>query len=114
MSNTIKVHAGKTPQRVHYIVEWANKRDLKQVDIVREIGADKGLVSRWFSGTVPKTEYLEQLRDLFHSDEVSSLFRHPDDDWIAKMFRDKTDELKEKAVKMLEIWFSEHKTGTDG
>lgn len=114
MNNTIKIHAGKTPTRVHFIAEWAEKRGLKQVDIVNEIGADKGLVSRWFKGTVPKPEYLEKLRELFHADDISSLFRHPDDDWIARMFNGKTEEQREKAIQMLRLLFNDQKTGTDG
>lgn len=114
MSNTTRIHADKTPNRVHYIVEWAEKRGLKQVDIVREIGADKGLVSRWFKGTVPKPEYLEQLRQLFQAEDISSIFRHPDDDWIARMFRDKTEKQKEDAIQMLKMWFNNQKTGTNG
>jgi transcriptional regulator with XRE-family HTH domain len=109
-----KIHEGKTPQRIHFIAEWAEKRGLKQSDVAREIGADKGLVSRWFSGTVPKAEYLEQLRALFHAEEVSSLFRHPDDDWIARLFRDKSDEQRERAIDMLRLLFQDSKTGTDG
>lgn len=114
MSNPVKIHAGKTPTRVHFIVEWAEKRGLKQIDIVNEIGADKGLVSRWFKGTVPKPEYLEKLAALFHVDDISSLFRHPDDDWVTQMFKDKTEDQKEKAIQMLRLFFNEQKTGTDG
>src|SRR5690606_6777345 len=109
------IHQDKTPQRVHFIAEWAAKRGLKQRDIVREIGADKGLVSRWFKGTVPKQEYLEQLRGLFGLDDIHALFRHPDDDWIARFFRDKTEEQREKAIQMLKLMFPDDKrTGTDG
>lgn len=112
MTEPTQIHAGKTPKRVHYIAEWAEKRGLKQADIAKEIGADKGLVSRWLSGTIPKAGYLKQLRDLFHAEEVSSLFRHPDDDWIAKMFRDKSDQQKDQAMEMLNLLFRESSTGT--
>lgn len=114
MSNTVRIHTDKTPQRVHFIVEWAEKRGMKQVDIVREVGADKGLVSRWFKGTVPKENYLSQLKDLFQAEEVASLFRHPDDDWLAKFFRDKTEEQREQAIDMLKILFKDQRTGTGG
>lgn len=115
MSNTTRIHTDKTPRRIHFIPEWADKRGLKQIDIVQAIGADKGLVSRWFSGTVPKAEYLDQLAELLHADDVSSLFRHPDDDWLAKMFRDRTDAERERAIEMLRLMFPDAgKTGTDG
>lgn len=113
MSNTVHIHSDKEPIRNHFIVEWAEKRGLRQADIVREIGADKGLVSRWFKGVNPKQEYLERLAALFDTD-ISGLYRHPDDDWLAKFFRDKTEEQKEKAIQMLRIMFSEQKTGTNG
>lgn len=114
MSNTVKIHQDKTPHRVHFIVEWADRRNLKQIDIVKELGVDKGLVSRWFAGTVPKQNYLEQLAELFHLDGIHSLFRHPDDDWLASFFKDKTEDQKEKAIQMLKLWFSDDKTGTGG
>ena len=115
MSNVSTIHGNKTPKRIHFIPEWAEKRGMKQVDIVRALGVDKGLVSRWFDGTVPKPEYLEQLRELFDAEEVGSLFRHPDDDWLAKLFRDKTEEQKELAIDMLKVLFKDAtKTGTGG
>ncbi|MDW9780938.1 XRE family transcriptional regulator [Sinorhizobium meliloti] len=114
MSNIEQIHADKTPVRIHYIPEWAERRNLSQADVVREIGADKSLVSRWFAGTLPKDEYLEKLAGLFGTD-VHGLFRHPDDDWLTRFFRDKTEEQKERAIEMLRLFFREHdKTGTDG
>lgn len=113
MNNPTMIHGGKTPIRIHFIVEWAEKRNLKQADIVREIGADKGLVSRWFDGTVPKAEYLEKLADLFGTD-IHGVFRHPDDDWLARFFKGRSDEEREKAIQMLRLMFQNQKTGTDG
>lgn len=113
MNNPNAIHADKTPVRIHFIVEWAERRNLKQADIVREIGADKGLVSRWFDGTVPKGEYLEKLAELFGTD-VHGLFRHPDDDWLAKLFRDKSEAERERAINMLKLFFQNDRTGTNG
>lgn len=114
MNNVTRIHSDKAPTRIHFIVEWAEKRGLIQADIVREIGADKGLVSRWFDGKVPKADYLAKLAALFETD-VNGLFRHPDDDWLAKFFKDKSDEQKERAIEMLRLWFKENeKTGTHG
>lgn len=113
MSNVDKIHSRKTPHRIHFIPEWAEKRNLRQADIVRELNAEKGLVSKWFRGTLPKVEYLEKLADLMATD-VPGLFRHPDDDWLSQFFRDKTEEQKEQAIDMLKIFFKHTKTGTDG
>lgn len=113
MSNISPIHQDKAPHRLHFIPEWAEKRNLSQADIVRELDADKGLVSRWFAGTLPKQEYLERLAALFRTD-VNGLFHHPDDDWLAKFFRDKTEEQKERAIDMLKLLFKDQNTGTDG
>lgn len=114
MTDPTHNHTGKTPHRVHFIAEWAEKRGLKQADIAMQIGADKGLVSRWFSGTIPKAGYLVRLVELFHAEEVSSLFRHPNDDWISKMFRDKSDQQRDQAIAILSLLFADTPTGTDG
>lgn len=99
-------HYSSDIPRRHYIAEWSEKRGVKQADIVREIGADKGSVSRWFvAGIIPTEKYLKPLADFLQVDEVVDLFRHPDDDWLAKMFRDKTEEQKEAAIQMLKIFF---------
>ncbi|NTJ63797.1 helix-turn-helix transcriptional regulator [Agrobacterium rhizogenes] len=108
MNNVTKIHSGKTPSRIHFIPEWAEKRQLTQADIVREIGVDKGLVSRWFKGTLPKPDYLERLAALFSTD-VPGLFRHPDEDWLTKFFIDKSEEQKEKAIEMLKLLFNDSK-----
>jgi transcriptional regulator with XRE-family HTH domain len=104
MNNVTTIHGSKEARRIHFIVEWAEKRQLSQADIVREIGADKSLVSRWFSGTTPGKEWRPRLEALFNTDE-GGLFRHPDDDWLSKFFRDKSDEDKRKAVELLEMFF---------
>lgn len=93
-----------TDNHRHYILEWAERRGLKQTDIVRELGADKAVVSRWFSGVIPSDKWLEPLSSLLQT-EISGLFRHPDDDWISKMFRDRTEEQKESAAQMLRAFF---------
>lgn len=106
MSNLSTIHGGKTPTRIHFIVEWAEHYGMKQSDIVRELGVDKGLVSRWFSGTLPKHEYLERLAALFHMDgDINRLFRHPDDDWLLRLFQDKSEAEKAKARELLELYF---------
>lgn len=112
MSNTVRIHAGKTPVRRHFIREWAAHRHLRQRDIVRELGVDKGLVSRWFGGTLPSEQYLEGLADLFQT-TTDSLFRDPGDDWLAKFFRERSDDEKERARRILEEAFPS-RTGTRG
>lgn len=59
-----RIHKGKQPRRPHFIQEWAEKRGLSNTDLAREIGADKSVISRWYSGTSPSVEYQEKLAAL--------------------------------------------------
>lgn len=99
-------HHDDDSRRIHYIPEWAERRNLQQSDIVREIGADKGLVSRWFKGVLPSKDYLDKLANLFAIDR-GGLFRHPDDDWLYKYFRDKTEQQKERAIRILKAFLDD-------
>lgn len=105
----IRIHKDKNPPRRHYIPEWAEHRQLKRADIARGVGADKSLVTRWFKGTVPGDEYLEALAALFGTDR-EGLFRHPDEDWIAKFFRNRSEADRRRARDALDLMFP--KTGT--
>ncbi|MGB3387467.1 MAG: helix-turn-helix transcriptional regulator [Pseudaminobacter sp.] len=107
-----RIHKGKQPRRPHFIQEWAEKRGLSNTDLAREIGADKSVISRWYSGTSPSVEYQEKLAALFGCDR-ESLFRHPDDDWLVRFFRDRSIEELQRMKQMLEAAFP-RKTGTDG
>ncbi|MFC3074953.1 helix-turn-helix domain-containing protein [Shinella pollutisoli] len=99
----------RTDRRRHFIPEWAAKRGVKQADIVRATGADKGAVHRWFAeDVIPTEKYLKPLADFLDVEEVVDLFRDPDDDWMAKMFRDKTEQQKEAAITMLRLFFEQH------
>lgn len=113
MSNIPTIHGNKEPVRIHFIAEWAEHRNLQQVDIANEIDVDKSLVSRWFAGKLPKQDNLIKLAALFGTD-VPGLFRHPDDDWLTRFFHDRTEAQKEQAIDMLKILFKSGKTGTDG
>jgi transcriptional regulator with XRE-family HTH domain len=111
MLRMTQIHSGKTPHRIHYIPEWAAKRNMRQADVVRafpaEMNVNKSTVSRWFNGTVPEPQHLVGLAEIFKT-EVSALFRHPDDDWIAKFFRD-------QAIEVLKAMFRNSRgTGTNG
>lgn len=110
MAQVTRIHSNKTPQRLHYIVEWAERRGLKQADIVREVGADKATVSRWFGGSLPNEAYLQPLAGLFGT-EVVGLFRHPDDDWIARFLQGRTSDEIGRIKTVLSSAFP--KTGTD-
>jgi transcriptional regulator with XRE-family HTH domain len=98
--------AARQPRRPHYIEEWAIARDFTQADLARELGADKSLISRWYHGSTPGTEWQAKLAALFECDE-EALFRHPDDDWMARFFRNRKREEIERIKRMLEAAFPE-------
>jgi len=112
MDELTKIHASKQPRRPHFIKEWAELRGLKPVDLAKQLGADKSLVSRWFSGSTPGIEYQNRLASLFGC-EPESIFRHPDDDWMTRFLRNRSREEIEQIKKTLEVAFPQ-KTGTGG
>lgn len=107
----VRIHKGRQPRRPHHIADWAEKFSLTQTDIVREVGADKSTVSRWFNGTTPGVEHQERLAALFHT-EPEGLFRHPDDDWIARFLRGRSADEIARIKATLETAFPIKKTGT--
>lgn len=107
MNNIKEMHAVDSLERFHFIPEWAKKKRMKQADIVRSTGADKGVVSRWFNeGVVPKDEYLVKLAATFGTD-VSGIFRHPDEERISRLLRGRSAADRQKAIEMLELLFKD-------
>lgn len=96
----------RSPDSIHFIKEWAEKKNISQAEVSRAVGANKSVTSRWFTGMVPKTEYLEKIAALFGTD-VHGLFRHPDEEWIAKLIRSKTGKDREQIIKALKELFPE-------
>lgn len=99
-----RIHIGKQPKRPHHISDWAELRGMSQADIAVEIGADKSVVSRWFSGSSPGIEWQGKLAALFHC-EPESLFRHPDDDWLALFLKDRPRDEINRIKSTLETAF---------
>jgi len=104
MDKIVKIHEGKQPRRPHYISAWAAARGKEQKDIARDLGADKSVVSRWFSGTTPGEEWQAKLADYFNC-EKESLFRHPDDDWLTRFLRGRQRDEIERIKQTLESAF---------
>lgn len=105
MNSVVRIHTSKQGNRPHFIAEWAEKRNLSQADLARELSADKSIVSRWFGGSSPTTEYQEKLAALFACDDRDAIFRHPDDDWLVRFFKGRNQDEIERIKKMLEIAF---------
>lgn len=98
------IYQGKQGNRPHHIAAWAEARGLTQADLSRELGADKSLVSRWYKGSTPGLPWQEKLAALFQTDR-ESLFRHPDEDWMSKFFKDRAREEVERMKSILETAF---------
>ena len=90
--------------RLHYIPEWAESRRITQAEIARELGVDKSAVSRWFKGSLPLEKHVVAVAELL-SVEPNDLFRHPDDDWMARFLQGRTREEQERIKATLEAAF---------
>lgn len=104
MTNVTQIHRSKQPNRPHHVPDWAEMRGFKQADLVRELGVDKSVVSRWYSGSTPTLHWQERLAELFHT-EREALFRSPDDDWMRRFFEERTREEIERIKATLETAF---------
>lgn len=100
----VRIHTQKQPRRPHFIQAWMDKRGVKAAELARELDVDKSLVSRWLKGSSPSVPHQEKLAAFFHC-EPESIFRHPDDDWLARFFRNRPDEEIERIKAMLEMTF---------
>lgn len=99
--------------KLHYIPEWAEHRHMRQVDVLEALQGrvDKSTVSRWFKGAMPVTGHLLALQVLFELEEPAALFRHPDDDWLARFFRGKSEEERYRIRQILQAAFPQAKVG---
>ena len=105
------IHKGRQPNRPHYIREWAEKRGYgTQAELTEALGADKSVVSRWYAGTSPSREWQDRLAALFGC-ERDGIFRHPDDDWMSRFFRNRSQDELDRMKQMLEAAFPARKTG---
>ena len=103
-NRVVQIHGGKQPRRPHHIADYAERRGLTQADLAREIGADKSVVSRWYSGASPSMDWQQKLAEFFEVDR-EALFRHPDDDWLTRFFADRNAEEVDRMKQLLEAAF---------
>jgi transcriptional regulator with XRE-family HTH domain len=73
-------------------------------ELAAAVGADKSVISRWYSGTAPSKQYQERLAAIFGC-ERDSLFRHPDEYWLAKFLRGRSAQEIERIKATLEAAF---------
>lgn len=99
-------HRRRQPRRPHFIPEWAERKGYEsQADLVEALGADKSVVSRWYAGASPSEDWQKKLVALFHCEEPDGIFRHPDDDWLARFFRDRSPDEVQRIKQTLEAAF---------
>lgn len=110
MSNIPTIYAKKQPKRPHFIIEWCEKHGLNQSALAKKINADPSIVNRWFKGGSPSEPWQYILGEFFGCGR-EGIFRHPDDDWMTKFFKDRSKEEIERAKTMLEAAFPK-KSGT--
>jgi transcriptional regulator with XRE-family HTH domain len=94
----------KQPRRPHHIPQWAEKRKLNQIDLAKAVGADKGVVSKWYSGSSPSEKWQKKLAAFFGC-EPESLFRHPNAVWLDEFFEGRPEEEVERIKDMLTAGF---------
>lgn len=111
MSKITTIHGKKQGRRPHYISEWCEKRGLSQADLAKKINADPSIVSRWFTGSTPSEVWQTVLGEYFGCGN-DGIFRHPDDDWMAKFLRGRSAEEIERAKTLLKTAFP-RKNGTE-
>lgn len=106
MKKPTRIGGTRQPRRPHFIREWAEHRHYKsQAELAAALDADKSVVSRWYDGASPGPEWQLKLADLFGVEEPDAIFRHPDDDWLSKFFRDREAEEISRMKQLLELTF---------
>jgi ribosome-binding protein aMBF1 (putative translation factor) len=89
------IHKSKQPRRPHYVREW---------DLATELNVDKSQVTRWYQGATPNEESLAKLGALFGV-EPESMFRDPDEDWLARLLRGRDREEIQRIITTIETAF---------
>jgi transcriptional regulator with XRE-family HTH domain len=100
-----RIHRDKQPMRPHHIADWAELRGMSQTDLSEALGADKSVISRWFSGSTPSTRWQDALVQVLQCDSTESLFRHPNDDWLARFLKGRDRQEVDRIKATLETAF---------
>lgn len=90
--------------RLHFINEWADKRQMSQAEIADSLQVDPSTVSRWFEGGLPSEAMLPRIVAMFGI-ELDELFRMPGDDWLLRFFHKRNKEEKQRIKDALEKLF---------
>lgn len=77
---------------------------MTRADVARELDVDKSQTTRWFQGQLPQPAYQKKIATLFGI-EPEALLRHPDDDWVARMFAGRDAKEREHMKRSIETTF---------
>jgi hypothetical protein len=97
----------RQPKRPHFIPEWAEKTGFEdQADLVEALGADKSVVSRWYSGTSPGEDWQLKLCALFgYPNQPDIIFQHPNTVWLSRFMQNRENDEIERIKTALEASF---------
>lgn len=105
MSEVPRIHASKTPPRIHYIKEWIEHRRVSRVDVAGAAGVSPSTVTKWCNKqAMPTNDNLVAIA-AFLEIEPNDLFHDPADDWIARLFKERTSEEKDRIAATIEVAF---------
>lgn len=90
--------------RLHYVNEWAERRDMKQAQIAEALAVEKSTVSRWFDGALPSEAMLPRIAAMFGI-ELDELFRAPDDNWLRRFLEGRSSEEIQRIEQTLKAAF---------
>lgn len=90
--------------RLHFINEWAERRNMSQKDIAELLDVDPGTVSRWFAGALPAEMHLPRIAAMLEID-LCDLFREPYNNWLARFFERRNQEEKQRIRTVLKAMF---------
>jgi len=108
MSDLDGIHQKKQGRRPHFLREWMDSKELRAVDLSEELNIDKSIISRWLAGATPSADKQRILADFFGC-EPEGLFRHPDEDWMARELRGRPREEIERIKQTIRTAFPRQK-----
>jgi hypothetical protein len=107
-----RIHASKEPRRPHYLAKWMARYDVDRAQLIEDLNADKGQLSRWLDEekpTTPGRKWAEKLgfyfQEIGHEDEMVDIFKDPDEERLRRVFVGRSRDEIERILNMVETGF---------